>query len=434
MSAANPAPHQRLKSVLLVLFAPLILSPARVCAWQWQSVSGHLKYQLQAQQFPRDSVYQTLFNDSNLDQLLDNRWKFSGQQGHWDLNLDYQLQGIRSDRLQYGLGDPLNPTGVPNDDRRLFNFTHVFSQDDNSAILHRLDRFNIGYTRNNLVLRFGRQVVSWGNGLMFNPMDFFNPFDPAALDKEYKTGDDMLYGQHVLPSGDDLQGVWVVRRDTDDDRVAAADSSVALKYHHWLSAGKDSFWQGAELDLLVAQHYDDQISGLGVTNSIGGAVWRSDLLLTHTDSDTYLSLVSNLSYSWVWNNRNWSGVLEYFYNGLGLAGDEVSLVDVQAKPDLVNRLLRGELYSTGKHYLATSASVELSPLWLATPALFVNLGDQSALLQLGSQYSLAQNWQITSALNVPLGDRGTEYGGWAAGNKTYLSYDLGLFFQLAFYF
>jgi len=37
--------------------------------------------------------------------------------------------------------------------------------------------------------------LSWGNGLVFSPMDIVNPFDPTAVDTEYKAGDDMLYGQ-----------------------------------------------------------------------------------------------------------------------------------------------------------------------------------------------------------------------------------------------
>ena len=33
---------------------------------------------------------------------------------------------------------------------------------------------------------------------MFNAMDIFNPFDPAAVDTEYKVGDDMFYGQYLF--------------------------------------------------------------------------------------------------------------------------------------------------------------------------------------------------------------------------------------------
>ena len=96
---------------------------------------------------------------------------------------------------------------VLSDDRRLIDLTHLISQEDNSVIVHRLDRFAIDYTGTQTVARAGRQAVSWGNGLIYTPMDFFNPFDPATVDKEYKTGDDMLYGQYLRNNGDDLQAV-----------------------------------------------------------------------------------------------------------------------------------------------------------------------------------------------------------------------------------
>jgi len=420
---------------LLLSLALLLVAPAFATAWEWRAPSGHVKYQYQGTRYSDNSLYRSLVGTTSSDHLLDNRWKFSGGDGRWSINADYQLQAVHGDRQQLsGAGFVNSGNSLPSDAARLWDLTKTVSDDEDIAILHRLDRFNIGYTTDNTVIRAGRQVLSWGNGLMFNPMDFFNPFDPVALDKEYKTGDDMLYAQRLFDSGADLQGVWVVRRDPADSDIDRDQNSVAAKYHTWL--GDDSgVLQNAELDLLAASHYDDDIIGAGLIKSLGGAVWRTDLLWTHTDRDDYASFVTNLSYSWVWNDTNWSGVIEYFYNGLGLSGDDYTLADIRNHPDLLKRLQRGELYSIGRHYLAASATIELTPLWLATPALFTNLNDQSALLQLGSQYSLAQNWQLTAALNIPLGSKNTEYGGLkiSAGGPT-IATDGGVFIQLAFYY
>ena len=160
------------------------------------------------------------------------------------------------------------------------------------------------------VARIGRQAVSWGNGLIYTPMDFFNPFDPAAVDKEYKTGDDMLYGQYLKENSDDLQAVWVIRRNLDGN-VSKDVNSISAKYHGF--AGETEF------DILIAEHFDDSIFGLGALSNIGGAVWRGDLTLTNTQSDTVTSAVTSLSYSWISWGHNVSGILEYFYNGFGQA-------------------------------------------------------------------------------------------------------------------
>lgn len=404
-----------------------IILTSTCTAWEWQSPSGHLKYQFDGARYPDNSIYQTLVGDTSRNHLLDNRWKFPGNQNDWDVNVDYQLQVLHGDSRQVSGVAGLSSSAVPDDNTRLFDLTHTLSDKGDTVVLHRLDRFNIGHTTEHTVLRFGRQVVSWGNGLFFNPMDFFNPFDPTALDKEYKTGDDLLYGQYLFDSGADLQGVWVFRRDPADNNVNRDVSSTAFKYHTWLS--------DTELDLLLAQHFDDDIAGIGAIKSIGGAVWRGDLMFTHTDNDTYTSLVTNLSYSWVWGDANWSGALEYFYNGMGFSKKDYTVAELATKPDLLQRLLRGELYTTAKHYVAGSVTVELTPLLLATPAMFVNVDDRSAYLQLGGQYNVAQNWQLTAALNIPIGSEGTEYGGLATGvGGTTLAVDWGVFFQLGFYY
>ncbi len=93
----------------------------------------------------------------------------------------------------------------------------------------------MGYTGDKAVARFGRQALTWGNGMIYTPMDILNPFDPAAVDKEYKLGDDMLYGQYARDNGDDLQGVVVFRRNLETGDVDQDWSSFALKYHGFVA-------------------------------------------------------------------------------------------------------------------------------------------------------------------------------------------------------
>jgi hypothetical protein len=83
--------------------------------------------------------------------------------------------------------------------------------------------------------------------------------------------------------------------------------------------------------------------------------------------------------------------------------------------------------------------IEMNPLWMLTPNAFINLSDGSALVQVVSHHDIAQDWQILAALNLPIGSRGTEYGGIETGIENdgdpfYLSTDLSFTFQLAWYF
>jgi hypothetical protein len=83
-------------------------------------------------------------------------------------------------------------------------------------------------------------------------------------------------------------------------------------------------------------------------------------------------------------------------------------------PELYKRIARGELYNLGRHYLALSAMIEISPLFLLTPNIFVNITDPSAFVQLVFQNDLRENLLLWSAVNFPVGADGTEFGGAAS--------------------
>ena len=97
--------------------------------------------------------------------------------------------------------------------------------------------------------------------------------------------------------------------------------------------------------------------------------------------------------------------------------------------------MRGESYTLGRHYLAGSLLVEVTPLVTVTPTLLFSASDPSALFQLVTQVSLADNMTLLGSLNLPLGPNGTEFGGIASGlPDSYLSSGPGLFAQFAWYF
>jgi hypothetical protein len=104
-------------------------------------------------------------------------------------------------------------------------------------------------------------------------------------------------------------------------------------------------------------------------------------------------------------------------------------------PDLVTRLVRGELFTAGRHYLAANVMIEMTPLWTVTPTLLVNAGDPSGLFQFVTNYSLSDNMTLLGSLNVPIGPNGSEFGGIeTAVPGRYLSTDAGVFAQIAWYF
>jgi hypothetical protein len=398
-------------------------------------LGGDLRGRASYQSFPDDSVIQPLTGSSAEDFNAILRLKLDAAKRGWDFKTDGQLLAAYGDSVEYTRELAAVAPGFEalfgrliNDDRRWWNLTHAIEDEGRRAFVVRLDRLSVGYTGAKVSLRFGRQALSWGNGLIFTPMDIVNPFDPTAVDTEYKTGDDLLYGQYLQDSGNDTQAAYVVRRNPLSGDVESDQATLAAKYHGFAGPG--------EYDLLVAEHYGEALLGIGGAMDVGGAVWRSDLVLSDTETDDVVAqFVINTSYSWVWAGKNVTGSAEYFYNGFGRSDGCYTPTCLAASPELVERVARRQVFTLGRHYLGGSMLVEVTPLFTLTPNLFWNVGDGSALLQLISNNSLGDNLTLLGAVGIPLGPSGTEYGGIETDIPgVYFSSSLNAFLQLNWYF
>lgn len=414
-----------------LLLAVLLLPLAAMAEEADVEFGGHSKTRGLLDRYPADSIFDTLTGSTASSLESELRLNLSVDKGAWSFDGAWQLYAGYGDRIELTrdlAGTALPGVGhLPSDDRRLMNLTDVLRDEDKFAALHRVDRLSVSYAKDNVVLRLGRQVITWGNGLIFSPMDIVNPFDPLTVDTEFKAGDDMFYGQFLRDNGDDVEVAYVFRRDpaTGDPESYAATSAV--KYH--------GFLEDAEYDLLVSNHYDDTTIGIGGNKSVGGAVIHGDVVWADTESGSKLQIVANASYSWVWGGRNMSGIIEYYFSEFGQKSGNYDIGSLSQNTELLRRLERGEVFTLGRNYLAGGVLIELTPLWMLTPNLFANLDDGSALLQVVSRNSLGDNAEFLAAINLPIGPGGTEFGGIEAGLPgVYFSSDFSLFAQFAWYF
>jgi len=422
----------RLHLAICGFFASQILSAAAPVSYEY---GGHIKARGVFQSYPDDSVINELTGSTSTDFNGELRLLFRAYKGNWDFKTDGQLLWLYGDTVEYTRDLERLAPGyetlfgrIINDDRRWWDLTNTIEDKNKLALIARLDRLSVGYTNAKTSIRFGRQAVTWGNGLIFTPMDIVNPFDPTQVDTEFKAGDDMLYGQYLLASGDDIQATYVVRRDPVTGDVDSDQATLAAKYHGFAGL--------FEYDLLAAEHYNEPVFAIGGGRDVGGAVVRSDLVLSDTDEEGWVAqFVINTSYSWVWGGKNISGSAEYFYNGFGQNNGCYSPTCLADNPALVERIARRQLFTLGRNYLGGSLMVEVTPLFSVTPNVFWNLGDDSALLQIVTQNSLGDNLLLLGALGIPLGPNGSEYGGIETGiTGSYFSTDLNVFLQLAWYF
>jgi len=415
--------------LLPALLLAAVSAEGQTEGWQY---GGHLKYQYSFTDYRETDVAAMFGEDPANDHSFDGRLKAEWRGRGFDFAAHYEVLALAGDSVKTrralvatGLLASGTVSGLPDDRHRLFDLTDDFIDDSRAAAVQRLDRLSVGYTSGSATLRFGRQAVSWGNGLAFQVLDFVNPFSPIAIDKDYKTGEDMLYGQWQWAGSGDTQLMLLPRRDPLTRDLDHEQASQALKQHARVA--------GFDIDALVARHYDQTLLGFGVVRSVGGAVWRFDAL--HTDvpgRDDVWSLVTNLDYSWVLFGKNMYGFAEYYRNGFGSAHNSSYLA---ADPELTARLARGELYTVGRDYAAFGVQIELSPLVNVFASVIQNLNDASRYLQLRGVYDWRQDTQFMAGFNLPDGERGSEYGGLPTGLPgTWFAPGHSLYLRAAYYF
>lgn len=417
----------RSKPIARLLFL-IICWPLSLFADQW---SGHLKYQASQFWFDRQHVARQLGYIHPNAHSLDARVNYKGGKGAWSYAIHYQLQTLGGDQqeLQQDLSAniPSLSFDSTNDHNRLVDVSHDIVSDKNLVLRHRLDRFWLRYSSNHFVVKAGRQAISWGNGMVFQPLDVFAPFAPGSINTDYKTGDDMLYTQWLFDNGSDIEALLIPRRQA--GQVEAKWSSLAGKYR--------GNYQNVNFSLILAEHYDDFILGLSLSRAIGQAQWRFDLLNALAD-ENIVTAMTNLDYSWVWWKKNFYGFIEYYYNQLGQHSIDLNTIS----PELIARLGRSEVFTYGVHYLAGGLNIELHPLFRFSPTTILNIADGSSQLLLRAQYDWKENLNLNFGINLNLGPGGSEFGGLVLPNLPASPFPAGtkfstgqwIYMQLSYFF
>jgi hypothetical protein len=375
---------------------------------------GYLKLRGTASWPPADSLYDVVGRGTYLDGSVEGRLKsvlYFGEFANFETHYEMVLAGgetLRKSNALARLFPGLAALGfigirIPEDDRRLVDLTSVITENDDLLLYHRIDRLVLTLKPAWGVVRVGRQAVTWGNGLIFNPMDLFNPFAPTDIERDYKIGDDMVSVQAPLGGAGNLQALYVPRRNPDTEHLSWESSSLAAKYHFSLDS--------TEFDLMAARHYRDYVVGVGSVGYLGDAAWRIDLTWTVLESggpsSDYLSLVANMDYSWTWFEKNFYGLVEFFYSGIGEDDYTAALLN----PDIMERIDRGELFTLGRTYLGASITMEVHPLVNIILSAITNLHDPSGVLQPRVTYDLTQNMQLIAGGSIFWGAPGSEFGG-----------------------
>ena len=406
----------------LVLACCVLAAPAAA-----EGLHGRLELQDVAAFDSAQSLSAMLGARQRNDALGDLRLTWQPRWNDWSFDIAYEASAIYGDAPQLvnaSAALALLPQAPP---ATWWDLSDTFVNDRHLAAMHKLDRLSVTYTGEHLVLRLGRQALTWGSGLVFRPMDLFDPFAPNATDTEYKPGTDMLYGQWLFDDGSDLQLVVVPRPARPGGEPASNASSYALHFHTTLGTFQTTWF--------LARDHGDWVAGIGVNGALGGATWNLEAIPTLVrDGKTNASALANISDATTLFGRGLTLFAEYYRNGFGLSARRYALADLPAP--LLGRLVRGQVFDTGRDYLAVGATLQQTALLAISPTLISNLNDGSVYGIAQATYSLRENLNLIAGSQFAIAPRGTEFGGipLAANLPVYAGEPTLFYIQLRQYF
>jgi hypothetical protein len=318
-------------------------------------------------------------------------WGSLGYRERLELSAGWQLTALAaSDSTLLGtftLGTATSATTSIPASRRLVDFDPALVERECFLLQHNLDRLALKVRSSFADLTVGRQVLSWGSGRLWNPTDLLSPFSPTDVDREMRRGVDAVrLSMGVAPTAQ-LDLLWLPQR-----RPRAHGAVVRGRFN---LAGFDIAPSAAKYvrDLVIGLDTSGDVGPLGVH---GEVAWLRALDRNATGQrDEFVRAVAGVDW-----RPTASLVLtgEYYFNGWG-ASDANGYLDVLRSA----RVVRGEVFGAGRHYLGLIAAWQVSPLLTAQGTAVVHLGDPSALVLPTVEYWAKQKLLLRVGGYLPLG-------------------------------
>jgi hypothetical protein len=285
------------------------------------------------------------------------------------------------------------PVAVERAQRRLVDFEPTLAESGGSRLTQDLDLLVLRLKTSFADFVVGRQVLSWGSGRLWNPTDLLSPFGPAEIDREVRRGVDAVRVSVPLAATAQLEVLWLPLPEPRDHGGV-------------LRAQVNAF--GFDVAPSVAKYVRDVVFGLDTTGDLGPLGVHAELAWTRAldlgaagTRDQFLRAVTGADWR-ATDDLVLTG--EYYYNGWG-ARDPSGYLGVLRSP----RVVRGEVFGAGRHYLGLVAAYKASELLTLQGITLTNLTDPSLELIPAVEYWAEQSLLLRAYGSVPLGKRPDPY-------------------------
>ena len=373
---------------------------------------------------PAGDAWRNIADDATLvDHNADLRLMWRGEAGRLRFRIHHSVTAVGGEAAAFGRTFGMALEQTPTDDgKRLFDLTWELAKGADIRLLHRFDRLAIDYRSSRWALAIGRQAVSWGSGMVFQPMDFLNPFAPTSVDQDYKPGDDMARLRMLFDNHHQFEAIVVGGRVGEDANRSA--SSVGAKYEGGVG--------DAGFELIGARHRGDTVFGLGLQAGVRAGFVRANVVWTKHDGGTAVSGVLNADCSLEVLGKTVHLFGEYHRNGFGMRRLPP---DLRTLPEALRaRRRRGELFTLMRDYAAVGARFRWHLLATQSASLITNLRDGSHVLQVAFTYDPSDDSRVHAGFLKPFGGVGDEFGRGVLGQGMTSGGASQAFARLVYYF
>ncbi len=408
---------------LVAIGAPLLI--AICCEAQENRLATNLtiKETVLASHAPDDPLYP---EQDTLTSLSRFRLGLSGSPADWwnyDVAYEHRMRWV-SDNAGGSTGTGVLPASGDAPYRISQLDCLIDENEDSFAWHHELDRALVALHPEWGQVILGRQAIGLGRGIIFGAVDFFAPFSPAEVDREWRRGVDAARAEYRLTATSSAEAIGAFSDSWDD-------SAMLARYRGYIGS--------IDLEFIGGKRARDKILGTVISGVLKDAEVHGELAIFDTPEDQldgglfgneHLVPKLVLGSSCTFDIGDGLTVLgEYFYNGFGL-DDVRDLPLVQFNPDFQERYARGDLQTLGRHTSGFQFSYPLNEEWSSSLLLLQSLQDDSGLASPSLNWNYSDSTSFIFSCFAPWGERPTngqlrsEYGASA----------FSLFIQVSIYF
>ena len=311
------------------------------------------------------------------------------------IETEYEIDGLyynSTPQLELGSSGKTN--------RQIIRLRWTPVNEKHFQLTHFIDRLYLwqGFKSGSVVV--GRQRISWGTGRVWNPMDLFNPINPASYYKIEKDGADAVSAKYAFGNFTDLNVVF-----NPQEKINHSNYAFRFRTNY------------AEYDMSVMGGYFDRriVGGLDFAGNLFDAGVRGEGIISvskDSTEDRFIKFILGVDNQFT---PEFYALAEYLYNGEGKT-DRNSY-------DFA-RLELGRIQNLSRNYICVSAMYQLNALTNITLTDISNLNDGSGFVNAVVSFAAKEFLTLNLGSQVTYGSPQSEY--WY--------YPLSMYFQADLYF